>query len=1041
MKKIFSLVIVFFIALLGYSQSTLYLRGDTIRAFKQGDSSFTKVDSFLIVTKQAFIGKNYTWQPSTSLHLGDTTRAIRINKMYSRSNVVAPVNGMMIYEDSTSSFLCFAGGVWGSCASGVGTGTVTSISQGYGIINTPNPIVATGTVTVDTATLSGKYVRLADSTGTGYATQYDLTQIGGGGIWGTITGTLSDQTDLQAALDGKQPLDADLTTIAGLTATTDNFIQSKAGAWASRTIAQVKTDLGLTGTNSGDQTITLTDDVTGSGIGSFATTIADNSVDGTDIALGTDAAGDLMMYNGTDWIRVAIGTNGQLLRVNTGATAVEYFTPSYITTRDRFGKSGEDESDNVNRIYNSSETGDFTFLVRQFHAFANHSNGYAQFFGLKPDATTSKIILTNNDNTSAEAGFTSIFSDVTDTIAEFTVFAYESTPTFNKGNANYGSFIRWKNRTILISPNPVAGYLKIANLYTTVDTTNFKPLVRHITDTTVFQMTYWPGGGGYTDEQAQDAVGAMINSTLQYVDATPLLGINLGNANTWTADQSVPDEAYDATAWNGSVELPTKNAIRDKFESLSAIDETFANANLTFTANRTHNASSFWLKVQSLQELELTSGGTPNTFGLKDLKGEKGLQIFGNFSATVGADVFAAGGSTGLPIAGMDAFDGGGSNYLYLKPASLEIFTISNDDTETKLLTWNSTDKKVEYRLVSSLGGAGTIEAGLTNEMAFYTGAGTTVNGASDFLYDAANSGFRLYKAGADGFIVYNLTGRLSFYDIDNTKDRFIINADGGFQAGANAFSSPMLWVKTAGVQIGENSMGDITGQLSVIVTSTTRVGIKLNLAASQTANAFEINDNAGSGLLRISKDGYITAAAATYSAGGFDALVRNQTSGRWELTTIPGIDEGPANLITNTTDVGNVGTGVDDLITYSIEAGKLAADGDYLEFTMTFDFAANANNKQITVVYGGTTIYASGAGAQNDGSMEIKGTIIRTGAATQRITFSQINNGTIFTDYADYITATETLSGAVVLKATGEGTSNDDLIQKILIVKYFPVN
>jgi hypothetical protein len=63
--------------------------------------------------------------------------------------------------------------------------------------------------------------------------------------WGSITGTLSGQTDLQTALDGKQPLDADLTTIAGLTATTDNFLVSVSSAWASRTVAQVKTTLAL----------------------------------------------------------------------------------------------------------------------------------------------------------------------------------------------------------------------------------------------------------------------------------------------------------------------------------------------------------------------------------------------------------------------------------------------------------------------------------------------------------------------------------------------------------------------------------------------------------------------------------------------------------------------------------------------------------------------------------------------------------------------------------------------------------------------------
>lgn len=96
--------------------------------------------------------------------------------------------------------------------------------------------------------------------------------------WGSITGTLSAQTDLQSALDGKQPVDSDLTTIAGLTATTDNFMQAKAGAWASRTVAQVKSDLSLSGANTGDQTITLTGDVTGSGTGSFAATIANDSV-------------------------------------------------------------------------------------------------------------------------------------------------------------------------------------------------------------------------------------------------------------------------------------------------------------------------------------------------------------------------------------------------------------------------------------------------------------------------------------------------------------------------------------------------------------------------------------------------------------------------------------------------------------------------------------------------------------------------------------------------------------------------------------------
>lgn len=97
----------------------------------------------------------------------------------------------------------------------------------------------------------------------------------------------------KTALANAQPLDADLTTIAGLTATTDSFMQAKSGAWAARTVAQVKADLGLSGTNSGDQTITLTGDVTGSGAGSFAATIAANAVTTTKILDGTVTAAKL----------------------------------------------------------------------------------------------------------------------------------------------------------------------------------------------------------------------------------------------------------------------------------------------------------------------------------------------------------------------------------------------------------------------------------------------------------------------------------------------------------------------------------------------------------------------------------------------------------------------------------------------------------------------------------------------------------------------------------------------------------------------------
>jgi hypothetical protein len=83
------------------------------------------------------------------------------------------------------------------------------------------------------------------------ATDYDVAWgdedgVGGGSsAWGDITGTLSDQIDLITALNAKQPIDADLTAIAGLTPSNDDIIQRKAGAWTNRTLAQYKVDLAI----------------------------------------------------------------------------------------------------------------------------------------------------------------------------------------------------------------------------------------------------------------------------------------------------------------------------------------------------------------------------------------------------------------------------------------------------------------------------------------------------------------------------------------------------------------------------------------------------------------------------------------------------------------------------------------------------------------------------------------------------------------------------------------------------------------------------
>jgi hypothetical protein len=77
--------------------------------------------------------------------------------------------------------------------------------------------------------------------------------------------------------------------------------------------------------------------------------------------------------------------------------------------------------------------------------------------------------------------------------------------------------------------------------------------------------------------------GQAIGTTaLQWSDLFLASGaiVNFDNGNatlthsaallTSNVDIVVPDDAYDATTWNGNLEVPTKNAIRDKIETLAA---------------------------------------------------------------------------------------------------------------------------------------------------------------------------------------------------------------------------------------------------------------------------------------------------------------------------------------------------------------------------------------------------------------------------------------------------------------------------------------
>lgn len=124
-----------------------------------------------------------------------------------------------------------------------------------------------------------------------------------------------------------------LLSASGYTQPTGTVVYRKTagtGAVETQTLATLKTDLGLTGTNSGDQTITLTGDATGSGTGSFAVTVG--KING--VALSGLATGILKNTTTTGVPSIAVAADFPTLNQNTTGSAAT------LTTSRNFSISG-----------------------------------------------------------------------------------------------------------------------------------------------------------------------------------------------------------------------------------------------------------------------------------------------------------------------------------------------------------------------------------------------------------------------------------------------------------------------------------------------------------------------------------------------------------------------------------------------------------------------------------------------------------------------------------------------------------------------------
>ena len=248
--------------------------------------------------------------------------------------------------------------------------------------------------------------------------------------------------------------------------------------------------------------------------------------------------------------------------------------------------------------------------------------------------------------------------------------------------------------------------------------------------------------------------------------------------------------------------------------------------------------------------------------------------------------------------------------------------------------------------------------------------------------------------------------GNLVTIQDENDVPYFVIGSSGALVATSSA---------TFTDAVGIGAVGLSTGTLVVRSTSTTATNPVLNL-----------QNNAGTELMRVQEDGNV----------GIGIPSPNSILS-FKMGTGTGQAQASGKADVNTTAVGNVGAGDDDLMTFSLPADSLSADGNVIRISVWGTTAANANTKTIKLHFGATIVRQIGPSAVNNQDWRIEATVVRTGASAQdAIGTELVDNSSVFITHSE---PAEDTTGAIVIKVSAESGSSasDDITQEGMLVEY----
>ncbi len=252
-----------------------------------------------------------------------------------------------------------------------------------------------------------------------------------------------------------------------------------------------------------------------------------------------------------------------------------------------------------------------------------------------------------------------------------------------------------------------------------------------------------------------------------------------------------------------------------------------------------------------------------------------------------------------------------------------------------------------------------------------------------------------------------------------------------------------LMWERTGAYEISEFNLAEVkisaqeANTLIGIDTSKT-VQTQLNEKAGSAdlgTMAFQNSDNVAvtGGFIAATAMNNVTVNNSLYIGGTVqDAVILAKAGSSSDSMQIGGV------LVSNVISVGNIGTGEDNLIQYTVNANTLDIGNCFLEISAFGTFAGNANNKRVKLYFGSAVLIDTGLVPANDGSWSVKSTVIRVNSNAQKNISSIISNNTSISDGTSYIASSEDLTASIIVKCTGQGITDNDVVQEGLIIKMF---